>query len=109
MKRIKETLNEFIEDNEYVFADPEEGPQNIPSENVELSDEDELEMQDRFESSLKNELNVPEHARELFSFRVKGDSEIIEGIPMARLKDGSFLMKIGDKFKKFKLRDIIEE
>ena len=91
-KLVNETLNEVIK-----------------TEEIELSVEDELEMQDRFESAIKNELNSPEFARRSVSFRVKGSHKIIDGVPMAHLKDGSFLMKIGDKFKKFNMDDIIEE
>jgi|AntAceMinimDraft_18_1070375.scaffolds.fasta_scaffold98070_2 hypothetical protein len=95
-KLVNETLNELVK-------------AEIVPEEIELSAEDELEMQDRFESAIKNELNSPEFARRSVSFRVKGGHEIIDGVPMARLKDGSFLMKIGNKFKKFNIDDIIEE
>lgn len=105
-KKVFETLKEqeYHEDEEMLISekpfDDEEG----------YDDEDEdLIMQDEFEAALRNELNVPEFSRRTVSFRVKGKPEIIDAVPMAKLKDGSYLMRVGDKYKKFDINDIVEE
>ena len=71
--------------------------------------DDDLVMQDEFETALKNELSVPEFSRRAVSFRLKGDDEIIEAVPMKQMSDTLYLMKIGGKFKKFDINNIIEE
>ena len=88
-------------------------------ESVEITDspfdegdneyDDEIIISNEFESSLDNELKVPEYARRTVSFRVKGEPGIIDAVPMAKMKDGSFLMKTDGKYRKFKIQDIIEE
>ena len=98
-KFVSENLNEDYYDED----------QAVVQDEPNLSREDELEMQDEFEAALKNELKVPEFSRRAISFRLRGQNDIIDAVPMARLKDGSYLMKVGDKFKKFNLNDIIEE
>jgi len=76
---------------------------------TEEEDEDEV-VTDEFEIALRNELTVPEYARRTVSFRLRGNpDEVIDAVPMAKMKDGSFLMKVGDRFKKFDINDIIEE
>lgn len=100
-KFVFENLNE---DEEMVI-------QNAPLEydGDNYLDDDDLVMQDEFEAALKNELTVPEYSRREVSFRVKGTDEVIDAVPMAKLQGGSYLMKVGDKFKKFNINDIIEE
>jgi len=71
--------------------------------------DDDPVIQDEFETALQNELTVPEFSRRAVSFRLKGDDEIIEAVPMAHMKDGTYLMKVGQKFKKFDINNIIEE
>lgn len=82
---------------------------DTPLESPEFEEDDELYIHDDFATSLKNELKVPEYARRTVSFRVKGEPGVIDAVPMAQMKDGSFLMKVGNKFRKFRMNDIIEE
>jgi hypothetical protein len=70
-------------------------------------DENDLIIKDELETQLDNQLKIPEFVRK--SFRVKGIAGEVSAIPMAKTKDGSFLMKIGDTYKKFKMNDIIGE
>jgi len=72
-------------------------------------DEDDIYVQDELETALNNELDVPEYARREISFKVKGEPGTVDAVPMARMKDGSFLMKVNGNFRKFKMSDIIEE
>ena len=72
------------------------------------NEEDEILIKDELETSLENELKIPEYARKEFTFNVKGHQGTIMAIPMAKMKDGSYLMKADGKFKKFKLEDLIE-
>lgn len=81
----------------------------VDTDDDEGEDEESVYVQDEFETTLNNQLKVPEYARSPVSFRVKGEPEIIDAIPMAKMRDGSFLMKVGDRFRKFRMSDIIEE
>jgi hypothetical protein len=75
-----------------------------------IEDEDEDVVTDEFETALRNELTVPEYARRTVSFRLRGNpNEVIDAVPMAKMKDGSFLMKVGNTFRKFDINDIVEE
>ena len=108
-KFVLESLNEQPED---VYHDDEdvEVVDETPFDEVEDdADDDEIIVADEFETSLNNELKVPEYARRTVSFKIKGQPGVVDAVPMARMKDGSFLMKVGDTFKKFKMSDIIEE
>jgi len=105
LKQLKEDFYDNDIDDEMLIQ--EEPP--ISGEEIELSPEEEAEMQDEFETALKNELTVPEYSRRTVVFRVKGQPGTIEAIPMAKMKDDTYLMKIGDVFKKFNINDIIEE
>ena len=42
-------------------------------------------------------------------FYGKGEKGIVDAVPMARMKDGAFLMKVGNSYRKFKMDDIVEE
>lgn len=99
-KFVNESLNEK-------YGDELENAPEVTD--YDLVDDDDLFVQDEFETSINNELEVPEYARQTITFRTKGDDELIEAIPMAKLMDGSYLMKIGDKYRKFNINDIIEE
>jgi hypothetical protein len=103
---LKEAYDDYSSYDEPVELKIEEKPN---PEDVEFSEEDMIVPSGDLEVALKNELKVPEYARRIVSFRSKGEPGIIDAIPMARMKDGSFLMKIGNKFRKFKMSDIIEE
>jgi hypothetical protein len=115
-KFVNESLNEQHPEDMYQDFE-EEGLDVIdepPFDQVgdlvdDEGDEEEVYAQDEFETSLNNELKVPEYARRTVSFRVRGERDVVDAVPMAKMKDGSFLMKIGDKFRKFRMSDIIEE
>jgi len=96
-KFVKESVNEL-------YVHPESMEVADPNETV-----DDGAMQDEFEAAIRNELTVPEYSRQGVSFRLKGTKDVIEALPMAQLKNGAYLMKVGDKFKKFNINDIIEE
>jgi len=101
---VFENLNEEEEDMLLQETPPEY------NDGEDFSDDDnDLIIQDEFEVALRNELTVPEYSRRTVSFREKGSGELIDAVPMARLKDGAYLMKVGDKFKKFDINNIIEE
>jgi hypothetical protein len=102
-KFVKENLNEFDSFEEEIEL------VDTPFDDVDIKEDDDILVQDDLEVAINNELKVPEYSRRTVSFRVKGEPGIINAIPMARMKDGSFLMKIGDKYRKFKIGDIIEE
>jgi len=100
--------DDYLEDDE----DDESGNKDVSLFNTNdfiEGEEDDIYIKDELETSLDNQLKVPEYARTPVSFKVKGESEIISAIPMAKLRDNSFLMKIGNKYKKFKLENIVEE
>ncbi len=75
----------------------------------DLVDDEELIVQNDFETKINNELEAPEFAREVITFRTKGGDEIIDAVPMAKLNNGSYLMKVDGKYRKFNINDIIEE
>jgi hypothetical protein len=117
-KFVNESLNEHVPEDLYnEFS--EEGLDVVdepPFDQAEITDDDDFEggnedvyVQDEFETALNNELKIPEYARKPISFRLKGQPGIIDAVPMAKMKDGSFLMKVGDRFRKFRMSDIIEE
>lgn len=82
-----ETLDDFIEfEDDSDFDDEEQ---------IEIESEDNIDL------ALTNELKVPEYARRKFD--LKGQ----EAIPMAKMKDGSYLMKIDNKYKKYRIEDFI--
>jgi len=101
-KFVLESLNEQDDDMLIQETPPEY------SDGEDFQDDD-LVMQDEFETALRNELSVPEFSRRAVSFRLKGDDEIIEAIPMKQMSDTLYLMKVGDKYKKFDINNIIEE
>ena len=100
----------------YVEDDEDEDEDDIvmdelPSD-VYVEDEDEdddMFVQDEFETAINNELKIPEYARRTITFRVKGMPDVIEGVAMAKTRDGKILMKVGNTYKKFDPRDIVEE
>lgn len=102
---------ESLRQREDSYDDNSETIQEEPIlEPTDLDDEDdELFIKNDIETSLENELKSPEYARREVSFKVKGQPGVIEAVPMAKMRDGSFLMKVDGKFKKFKMSDIIEE
>ena len=99
-KFIKESI-EYPDSYEDSYEDVE----NIEDDNIETpfdladisdEDEDETSYSDELELLLNNELKIPEYARK--SFSVQG----VDAVPMARMRDGSFLMKVGNVYRKFK-------
>ncbi len=119
-KFVNESLNEqdYLEKDDFYASDEEDDIENVEVKDspfdvvrdlTDDDDEEEMIVQDEFETALNNELKVPEYARRTVSFKVKGEPGVIDGIPMAKMKDGSFLMKIGNKYRKIKISDIIEE
>jgi len=78
----------------------------------EHDDEEEVVIHDDvddLESSIRAQLRVPEYSRRPISFRKKGEEEIIEAVPMAKMKEpGAYLMKRDNIFKKYKIQDIEE-
>ncbi len=108
-------VKESLERDQDIY-DEEDGEEvevtESPFDKVEMTedpDEDDLIIQDEFEATLNNELKVPEYARRTVSFKVKGEKGLVDAVPMARMKDGAFLMKVGNTYRKFKMDDIIEE
>jgi hypothetical protein len=61
--------------------------------------------------ALKNDLKIPEFNRTTIRFRLKGDlKHILQGIPMARIGENTFLFKLKDEgMKKIALKDVILE
>jgi len=108
-KFVHDNLKEAYDDYSYEEPRELEIAETPNPEDVEFSEEDMVTPSGDLEIALKNELKVPEYARRTVSFRAKGERGIIDAIPMAKMKDGSFLMKIGNKFRKFRMSDIIEE
>jgi len=116
-KFVNESLNEQHPEDLYKEFDDEglevidEPPfdQEMTDDEEYATDSEDVYVQDEFETALNNELKVPEYARNPISFRVKGQPGVIDAVPMAKMKDGSFLMKVDGRFRKFKLSDIIEE
>ena len=84
-----------------------EGPDEIEDVDIDIDDEEmDHELKKRIIKILKNELSSPEFNRRYLMFRIKGNKEVLNGIPMAELKD-AFLFKINGKFKKVKIDDIV--
>lgn len=108
-------VNESLENKEKFYDEEESDDVEVtesPFDKVELSedpDDDDVVIQDEFETALNNELKVPEYARRTISFKVKGEQGVVDAVPMARMKDGAFLMKVGNTYRKFRMDDIIEE
>lgn len=110
---VFENLNEKFYDSDmednYDDSEVDVVPEDEDIEDEDTSAEDDIYVDNELETSLENELKVPEYARQPVSFRVKGNLDVIEAIPMAKTKDGAFLMRIDGKYRKFRLEDIIEE
>ena len=105
-EQYDENFDHNDEDSLLVNEKPFDDGENLPPEEEDV----EAYVHDEFEQALRNELNVPDYSRRTVSFRVKGDPDaVIDAVPMARMKDGAYLMKVGNKYKKFDLNDIIEE
>lgn len=109
-------VKESLEQDQDVYDEEENGEEvevtESPFDKVEMTedpDEDDLVIQDEFEATLNNELKVPEYARRTVSFKVRGERGVVDAVPMARMKDGAFLMKVGNSYRKFKMDDIVEE
>ena len=109
-------VKESLEQDQDIY-DEENGEEvevtESPLDKVEMTEDpeedDDLVIQDEFEAALNNELKVPEYARRTVSFKVKGERGIVDAVPMAKMKDGAFLMKVGNSYRKFKMDDIVEE
>lgn len=97
-----------VEDEDEMEEEPSAAPFDMMAGGYD-EDEDETFVQDELEAALNNELEVPEYSRREVSFRVRGENGVIDAVPMAKMRDGSFLMKVDGKYRKFKLSDIVEE
>jgi hypothetical protein len=60
-------------------------------------------------SIIDNELDVSEPDRATLDFRMKNSKEMVSGIPMAKMGDGSILFKTEDGLRKINLNDIVVE
>ena len=114
---VNESLNEYesYDDDRYDEGEDDDSTTTLDDSVLTSADDEEEdeyiddEINDEFQTLLDNELKVPEYARREVSFRVKGEPGTIDAVPMAKMKDGSFLMKINGRYRKFKMSDIIEE
>jgi hypothetical protein len=70
-------------------------------------EEDEIEVKDDIETIMDNELKIPEYARKPINVDLKGLG-YCDIIPMAKMKDNSFVVKINEKFRKIKIEDIVK-
>lgn len=91
------------------------GDIDVDSSDMESAEEIEVDdtiSSDELETTLNNELKIPEFSRSALTFHLAGDLEnVYNGIPMAKMSGGSaFLFKLEDgKLKKIYLKDIVLE
>jgi len=95
--------------DENLDTDTEVIDEPINVETFTDEDDNDLVITNNLEKAFDNQLKIPEYARQPVSFKVRGKGLIVDAVPMAKMRDGSFLMKIGDKYRKFKMEDIIED
>jgi len=112
MKKIKESLYEFSKRGNDLPQDDV----NTEYEDIEYdvdTVEDEISndvFDDDLSKTLNNEIKIPEFNRRVINFRLKGQSEPMSGIPMAKLGAEAFLFKLDNGImKKIYLRDMITE
>jgi len=101
------------------WEEPDEDIEEIDDIDVDVSDMTNVEEIDIEEDiyddelflALKNELKVPEFSRRPVIFRLKGDlTKILQGIPMAKIGESTFLFKLEDgSMKKIALKDVVLE
>lgn len=109
-KIVKEFLygkvNEEYEDDWYKSDEDENAQEDeiLPLDDDlipdELYNDDEIVIDDETDllDILNNEIKVAEFSRNPIYFKIKGDSVLYEGIPMANIRDEYFLFKILSKF-----------
>jgi hypothetical protein len=110
--------NELDDDDDVEIIDAWEKP----DEEIEVADnvnnnidadieEDEFEIlgySDELEDLIDNELNSKEFNRIPINFKMKKNlSQIVSGIPMAKLSNGNYVFKTSTGLKKINLNDII--
>jgi len=121
---IEESLNEFtkrerdieedtwndVEDEDETIDDINiDTSDMINAEEIEVEDDEDLIVNNKLDVALTNELKILEPDRRIFLFKIKGDTKnILQGIPITKLKNNAFLFKLSDnKLKKIYLKDII--
>ena len=111
--------NDFIddyEDDHIQLDDPEDMDIALDDTSFEndldgdIEDDDVSLTKGNLLQVLNNELKLKEYQRGYITFKVIGNKEIYQGVPMIKINDTKFVFKVindGDKLKQFKLSDIV--